>query len=503
MEQDLPVTPIRTIGSYFFLFIRLLSILTLIAAGVLVYLQWARFNQEPAVLPPGSNVAGIPLGGLEREEALQRVQQAYTQPVEARINGASFWLDPLQAGFQLNFDRMLPQPPAQDRWQSFRDYLWERRAPPLKTELDWSYDPDALRAYLEDDVAPRYNLAAMPPAPLPGRIGFQPGQIGVMLDIDASIPLIAGVLPVLSNRTVDLPTLRIDPPAPSLANLPVMLKQSLRSAGFEALADVYVIDLKTGQAVQVAVQQGQEISTQPDIAFTASSIIKIPILVSVFRRLSGAPDANVDGWLHAMIESSSNEAADALMKQVLGEVRGPLLVTEDLQKLGFQNTFLAGYFALGSPLLERYQTPANQRSDVNTQPDLYNQTTPSDIGTLLSLIYQCASNGSGRLAQAFPGEITQEKCRQILEYIKLDRQPYLIMTGLPEGTPLAHKHGYGSVHDVITTIGDAGIVFSPGGDYVLVGFFNNPQLLLFDPVNALIGNLSTVVYNYFNPPPPG
>ena len=51
---------------------------------------------------------------------------------------------------------------------------------------------------------------------------------------------------------------------------------------------------------------------------------------------------------------------------------GPLAVTEDMRTIGLNNTFLAGYFAPGSVLLQDFQTPANQRTDISTDPDRYN-----------------------------------------------------------------------------------------------------------------------------------
>jgi hypothetical protein len=215
--------------------------------------------------------------------------------------------------------------------------------------------------------------------------------------------------------------------------------------------------------------------------------------------MEGSPSEIVDGWLQAMFAQSSNEAADALMKNVIDPVRGPLAVTEDLHALGLENTFLAGFFEFGSPLLQIFDTPANTRLAVDTSPDIYNQTTPSDIGVLLKEIYQCAQSGNGLLLETFSGEITQEECRLMINYMEKDREPYMLMAALPEGTQAARKHGYyGSSVGLNTTIGDAGIVFTPGGDFVLVVFLNNPELLLFDPANQLMARMGLAVYNYYN-----
>ena len=75
----------------------------------------------------------------------------------------------------------------------------------------------------------------------------------------------------------------------------------------------------------------------------------------------------------------------------------------------------------------------------------------------------------------------------------------LIKAGLPEGTRIAHKHGWIIEYDgLLHTMGDAAIVYTPGGDYVLVIFMHQPTQLVFDPVNKIFSNLSRAVYNYYN-----
>jgi hypothetical protein len=186
------------------------------------------------------------------------------------------------------------------------------------------------------------------------------------------------------------------------------------------------------------------------------------------------------------------------MKNLLDPVRGPLEVTEDMHTLGLQNTFLAGFFALHSPLLERYVTPGNSRPDLSTDPDLYNQANPAEIGRLLKSIYQCAEQGEGELLETFPGEITQAKCQLMVRYLKMDRMPYMIQYGLPDGTVIAHKHGWVSdAQNIIHDMSDAAIVYAPQGNYVLAIYLYKPDLLVFDDGNKLVGDLSKVVYHYF------
>jgi beta-lactamase class A len=70
----------------------------------------------------------------------------------------------------------------------------------------------------------------------------------------------------------------------------------------------------------------------------------------------------------------------------------------------------------------------------------------------------------------------------------------MIEAGLPPGTKFARKHGWiGDTH------ADAAIVFSPGGDFILVVYLYRPQWLEWDVSNPLVQRIATATYNYFNP----
>jgi len=176
-----------------------------------------------------------------------------------------------------------------------------------------------------------------------------------------------------------------------------------------------------------------------------------------------------------------------------------------MKKIGLENTFLAGFFCSAEfpcPLLERINTPANQRNDVFTDPDLFNQTTPSDAGMLLGDIYQCAESGGGALIAAYPDKITSEVCQQMISYLASDKIGVLIEAGVPEGTQVAHKHGWISdpSSGVIKNISDAAIVYTPGGNYVLVMYAYHPVQTVWEPVSALFAQMSQAVYNFYNIP---
>ncbi|MBS1249556.1 MAG: hypothetical protein MAG431_01136 [Chloroflexi bacterium] len=186
------------------------------------------------------------------------------------------------------------------------------------------------------------------------------------------------------------------------------------------------------------------------------------------------------------------------MERVIHPDLAPIEVTEDMMALGLENTFIAGEYKEGAPLLREYKTPANQRQDVSTDPDPYIQTTPSDMGMLLEDIYLCAQYGGGAFEAVFPNQITMSECNLMLDYLKENKMPNLLEAGVPDGTEVAHKHGWVTPNGIMPMLGDAGIIFSPSGDYVLVIFLDHPEQLIWDSASSLVGQLSEAVYNFYN-----
>lgn len=203
--------------------------------------------------------------------------------------------------------------------------------------------------------------------------------------------------------------------------------------------------------------------------------------------------------MRAMIKDSLNPPADGLMKTYMDNNTGPLIVTADMFELGYRNTFLAGFFEPGSPFLQKFETPANTRTDIFINPDTYNQTVPSEIGDLLTRIYRCAE-GNNPEAALFAGEVTQDECQIMIDNLLANRMGALIEVGTGIEGRVAHKHGWTSERDgLLHTISDVGIVYSPGGNYVLVIFIHTEDQLLFDVGNLLFARLSQSIYNAYNP----
>ncbi|MBN2503024.1 MAG: serine hydrolase [Anaerolineales bacterium] len=477
-----------------------------IVSMILLAIELIAFSRMQTRFPTGMEIGGVPVGNLDRQEAAERLRYVYSLPVELNYNDAVIHLSPSVIDFNLDLESMLAAADLQraggaEFWTEFWDFMWGRETTPEAVPLAASYSETLLRSYLQSEVAPRYDRPATAAQPIVGTTNFQPGSEGTTIDINGAVFQIENALRSPTQRSVDLPIERTNPERPSLPNLETLLKQTIEISEFDGLAGVYLYDLETAQEVHFLIRDGQEIAVQPDVAFTAASMIKIPIMVSVYRRLDENPNQEVLRLLSEMIIQSGNDPSDWVMEQVIDPTLGPLAVTEDMQALGLESTFLAGHFYAGAPLLVRYETPGNTREDLTTDPDTYNQTTLTEMGSLLVDLYRCADTGGGTLTAVFPGEITQAECQDMVNLLTQNKIGVLIEAGVPEGTRVAHKHGWVSDNaGVIRTIADAGIVFSPSRDYVLVIFFNHPVQTIFDPVSETIASLSAAVYNYYNLP---
>lgn len=481
-----------------------ISVVLLISAIIILTYMLIAFSRSRVTYPANMEIAGVPVGGLNREQAGQRLLEAFNLPVELHYNDAVIHLDPAVINFELNLESMLATADftriGGQFWNEFWDYLWSTPNEGAEVPLDARYSEQLLRDYLKNDISARYDQPPTPAQPQPGLPVFIQGEPGTTIDIDRAVAQIENALFSPTDRVVTLNLRTSEPPRPSFANLEILLKQLLDAAEFDGTAAIYLMDMQTSQEIHFIYNNGQEYPTEPDLAFSASSIIKIPIMVSAYTRLGEDPNPEALNLMNLMIVESGNDPADWLMEQFIDNTAGPLLVTEDMQTLGLENTFLAGYFRPGSPLLRVYETPAQSRTDLFTDPDSYNQTTVSDIGMLLTDLYQCAEYGGGALLAVFPDRITSQECRDMINLMTLNGLPILIRSGPPEGTRIAQKFGW--VSDIyndnaITTIGDAGIVYTPSGDYVLVIYLSHPVQLVWDPNNILFGRISEAVYNYY------
>lgn len=470
----------------------------MLAALIVGLNAYSKFKAIPVLLPSQTSLSGIPLGNLSPEEAQQRVQEAFSVPVELRYKGARMQFSPEELGFSINEEELNSALVQSQKSMSFWNYVWNKSIPETQNEIELVYilDENQLSLFLNQIFTERYDQPAAAPTPILYSTNFTPAQPGYQLtSLPETVEQVKRALLSPSERVIELNVSEEAAPPVNWANIEALLRQTFLLERFNGLAEVYLQDMQSGELIHFALQNNQDVPV--DVAYSAASTIKIPIMLSTMRRLQEPLPNQAINWMRLMIGESLNPPADGLMKAYLDNQQGPLMVTADMRELGYQNTFLAGYFEPGSPLLEQINTEANQRRDVFLDPDLYNQTVPSEIGDLLAKIYRCSNDQSQEI---FNGHVTASECQMMLEFLEENKIHQLLETGLAPEATIAHKHGWtNEIDGLLHTISDSAVISTPGGDYVLVVFAYKSDQFLFDEGNWLFGKLSQIIYNAYNP----
>jgi beta-lactamase class A len=197
--------------------------------------------------------------------------------------------------------------------------------------------------------------------------------------------------------------------------------------GYEGVAGVYVQDLEGGWSYGV----------RPDEEFFAASIIKVPVMVAVYRKVDEGEIsfsqmveiqdedwASGAGWmqweqpgtkqtvgdlLYLMMGQSDNVATNALVRLVGGRDH----VNEVAHSLGAKNTVL-------------YQKLSSERAAV---PSLDNRTTPKDMATMMEKI------ATGEAA-------SDASCKDMIDLMYMNELDWWLDAGLPANVWAANKAGW-------------------------------------------------------------
>lgn len=467
------------------------TILSLLAAAGLIVIELIGYSQVREQLPPGMRMAGVPVGGMTLEEAAARVQEVYSAPVTVYYGDQAILLNPADISFEVDLQVMMARAEtfrAQSNWWAgFWAYLWRQPGQTSDVQLAATYSRSQLRAFLED-VAARYDRPPTGPVGVTGTLEYVAGQPGFTLDVSSSEAVIDAALQVPTNRRAMLTVRNSEAAAPTLETLGQLIRATMDRRAFDGIYSVVVIDLETGE----------ELAINPDVAYAGMSLLKVPLIVETYRMLDTEPIPDTAKVIEETIVLSGNFTANLLLRDVLGNGTdmgsGAVVLTNELWALGLVNTFIAAPYDDPGPY-PVIETPANQRKDLNTNPDPAMQTTAGDMATLLMWLYQCAEDGSGGLTMLYSGELTQGECRAIVELLKRNDIDVMLEAGVPPEAQIAHKHGF----SLADTHGDAAIVYSPGGDYVVVLFLYLPPFLEWEISAPLYQEISAAVYRYFNP----
>ena len=349
------------------------------------------------------------------------------------------------------------------------------------------HDAEALRRVLET-IATSSDTPPRPAQPVPSTLSFDYGEAGVETDIDASMSDVVAALYRPTAREAHLTLRPVPPTRPDITLLGRLIVNYIEERAFSGVASIFILDLTTGEEVRI----------DADVAMSGMDLLKVPITVEAYRVLDVAPSVTQARYITETLLAEEPDGAKALLKVIAGKDNpyvGAQLTTETMWQLGLKNTFIATPY--GESALEgtrtTYETPANSARSRRTEPDLAIQTTAEDMGALLAMLYYCAETGGGALRAAFPDQITQQECRHVLEVMQENHIGSLIEEGVPADVSVSHRHGWiGDTH------ADAGIVFSPGGAYVLVQFFYQHDWLPWERSSPMMADISRATYNYFN-----
>jgi len=463
--------------------------LVIIIAVPALFLTWqyVDYCSTSRTLPAGMTMAGMSVEGMMGEQALDALEAAFATPVQVtyREQQLSLYPDSVELRYNVeetaaNLDEALS---ARGGLGGFIAYVLRRPPEPVDVPVVVTFSEERLDGFLAR-VARQYDQPPQGPVPLPVSLTFRPGQPGYELEAELSRARLAAALVSATDHQVDLVVLTEEAPSLNMDALGQLI-ESLLDDHASLLPGIFIKDLQTGTELEI----------NADVAYAGLSVLKIAIMEETYRALEAPLDPEITDWLsNTLGTTSSNFQANLLLRDVIGGgdgYRGAENLTGSMNYLGLRNTFMvAPYDEVGALTIV---TPANSRTDVTTEPDPYMQTTPLDIGLLLEMIYQC-SHGGGALMVVYPGAFTADECGQMIEWLAANRIDSLIEAGVPAGTVVAHKHGFtGDTH------ADAALVFSPGGDFVLVVYLYRPQWLEWEESSALIADIATATYNYFNP----
>ena len=444
--------------------------------------------------PTGLSVAGINVGGLTRAQASEAIANRYIDaPIILYHGNDTIEMSPTRAEFTPDIAAMLSeadyQRSQQDFWAGFWGFLWGRPVEVEPVPLQATHNRDMLLDFLRG-IALLADQPAQPPQPVPGTLTFQYGTSGTVTDIEASFADVEAALYRPGSREARLVVQPRNPERPSINLLTRLLVNRLQVFEQETggVASVFIMDLATGEEVVI----------NGAVPMSGIDLMKIPIVLEAYRTLDQLPSLTQRQLISdTLVVQPANGSANELLNLIAGEENpylGAQVVTDSMRRLGLVNTFMvAPYDQPALPNRTTLDTPANTAAAVRTRPNPLMQTTAEDMGILLSMLYYCAYGNGGALLAAYAGQLTADECQQQIDYMTQNTIGSLIEEGTPPGTRVAHRHGW-----ISDTHGDAGIVFSPGGDYVIVEFLYKPNWLEWEISSPLLAEISRAAYNYFN-----
>jgi beta-lactamase class A len=428
-----------------------LTVLLLVLAGGAVYLKGYASGDAPAAETAGSS------GG--EPSAVHRVLRMATggsleEPVPASATetpeGAAYWkVVPEMPGVSPDSVEAVYRSKLDPSWASVR-FSPEGENKPFVVFVERVGDRWEAKKSMRADEPDYAKNEVVPLAEVPKDL------VEYLYPENA---FVADVPEPKQEKVDDLPgtgPAQFSPPEPISEGVPdserervekVLGEAKQRIEGYDGVAGVYVRDLEEDFGYGV----------RPDEQFFTASIIKLPIMVAVYRKvdegeLSFSQMIEIKdedwaagaGWLQwekagtrqtvgdlllLMMTQSDNVAANALVRTVGGAGH----VNEVARSLGAENTLL-------------YQKVSSERAAI---PQLDNRSTPRDMATMLQKIAD--------------GEAASEKsCGYMMDLMHQNELDWWLDAGLPADVDAANKAGW-----LYKVYDDVGIVKAGDRPYVV------------------------------------
>ncbi len=469
-------------------------LVTLLITGVLFLLyQLYQYSSVRANFPEGLEIASVDVGGMTRAEAEQILTDRYLlASLILYHRDVPIEIQPTQAEFTLDFAKMMSdaeqERQEQDFWAGFWGYLWNRPIDVDPVPIEYDLNPDALRATI-GVVAQEFDSPAEPPKPNTANMTFEYGRRGVETNIEASMDDVMAALLRPRDRVAHLVLEVTESADPEIALLNSLLINSVQEFEISSggVASLFVVELNSGR----------EVVYKPNVPMSGMDVLRIPLLVQAVRVLGEDIPFDQQTLLRQAATGIDPSSSNQLLTVLIGEdtpLAASRIFNAEMQKLGLRNTFISCPFDPETEVgCERIDTDANLNNASQVTPDIYRQTTAEDMGLLMTMLYDCAESNGGALRLVYKDQLSQAQCEYVLDLLAENNIDSLIEEGVPSDLRVAHRHGWQT-----DTYGDAGIIYTPGGDYVMVQFMHKSGWLAWEISSPLMADLSLATYNYFN-----
>jgi hypothetical protein len=340
---------------------------------------------------------------------------------------------------------------------------------------------------------------------------FDPGKPGYTFDVEEAVRQVELALGAGVTAPITFEPDLVPPPPITPGLLIPHLEERLGQ--FPGVTSILVKNLDTGETIY---------ESNVDYVLSGMSIVKIGIMVEVYRHYGGEVDPQTHQELLDMLGSEScNPCANRLLATVGGggARAGAQRVTETMRRLGLSNFYLCAPFRVVDLQEDQGQFAgaqvgqivwaANAASSlrlVEAQKPGYDpcvKATPREMGNLVEMIYECTQD-EGLLRDAYPSIFSPQACEEMIDIMAANDLRNMLGAGIPQEVKLAHKHGF-SGYDVPwgDTRGEVGIVFSPGANW-LISFYiwQDTPWINWGVNQPLYHDVSNMLYNYFNPDQP-